>query len=127
NGKKSKPLAKELHVFTIIVVENRRKQLLKEREEEVVKDIREEVDTFTFAGHDTTGSAVTWTLFEIGHNDRVQRKIHQEVDDIFGEDRTSPITNEELKKLHYLEWIWKKTVIQFLEEQIFGSLSLECK
>ena len=34
-------------------------------------DIREEVDTFMFEGHDTTTCSLAWTLFLIGHYPKV--------------------------------------------------------
>lgn len=47
-------------------------------------DIHEEVDTFMFAGHDTTATSISWTIQLIGTHPRVQKKIHEEVDSLFG-------------------------------------------
>lgn len=46
-------------------------------------DIREEVDTFMFEGHDTTTAAITWTLFLLGLHPRIQEDVYTELDQIF--------------------------------------------
>ncbi|KAL3202620.1 hypothetical protein MRX96_042342 [Rhipicephalus microplus] len=38
------------------------------------EDIREEVDTFMFEGHDTTAMGISWALFLIGHHPKEQHK-----------------------------------------------------
>ncbi len=48
------------------------------------EDIQEEVDTFMFEGHDTTAAAASWACHLIGSHPEVQKKLHQEVDAIFG-------------------------------------------
>ena len=47
-------------------------------------DIQEQVDTFMFAGHDTTSLAVTFFCYLVGCYPEVQAKVHAEIDSIFG-------------------------------------------
>ena len=47
-------------------------------------DIQEEVDTFMFEGHDTTAVAMSWACQLIGSHPEVQKKIHEEIDQVFG-------------------------------------------
>jgi cytochrome P450 family 4 subfamily V len=47
-------------------------------------DIQEEVDTFMFEGHDTTATALSWTLQIIGSHPEIQTKLQEEIDSIFG-------------------------------------------
>ncbi|KAI9564177.1 hypothetical protein GHT06_007915 [Daphnia sinensis] len=72
-------------------------------------DIREEVDTFMFAGHDTTTTSICWTLFLIGSHPHVQVRINEELDCVFGtSDR--PATTTDLNELKYLECCIKEAL-----------------
>jgi cytochrome P450 len=73
-------------------------------------EIRNETDLFMVAGHDTSGVALAWTLFLISHHPEVQQKVHNELDEIFGDDRERPATSEDLTKMKYLEMCFKETL-----------------
>lgn len=72
-------------------------------------DIRNEVDTFMFEGHDTTACAAVWFLYCMAtHPDR-QELVRKELDDVFG-DSQRPCTIEDATKLKYLECCIKETL-----------------
>ncbi|XP_072165418.1 cytochrome P450 4V2-like [Diadema setosum] len=87
-------------------------------------DIREEVDTFMFEGHDTTAALAYWAMFLIGHHTKVQRKLHQELDEIFG-DSDRPVTSDDLQKLTYLACVLKETLRIFPSVPAIGRDILE--
>ncbi|CAJ0582832.1 unnamed protein product, partial [Mesorhabditis spiculigera] len=71
--------------------------------------IQEEVDTFTFEGHDTTSTTANWFFHLMGANPECQAKCQQEIDEIMGpEDR--PLTFEDLGRFRYLEACLKETM-----------------
>ena len=45
-------------------------------------EIRAEVDTFLFEGHDTTASGITWTLYNLALHQEHQDICRKEVDDV---------------------------------------------
>ncbi len=72
-------------------------------------DIRQEVDTFMFAGHDTTAAGISWTLYVLGLYPDVQQQVFEELDRIFnGSDRTAVL--EDLNAMKYLERVIKETM-----------------
>ena len=95
-----------------------------------LEGIREEVDTFmfevfrlkfsaqnpdeNFQGHDTTAAAMTWAMQEIGQHPEVLKKLHEEVELVFG-DSDRPATMEDLDRL---------TVCAFSIPFFIGDLSL---
>uniref|UniRef100_A0A8W7NZQ3 Cytochrome P450 n=1 Tax=Anopheles coluzzii TaxID=1518534 RepID=A0A8W7NZQ3_ANOCL len=67
------------------------------------EDIREEVDTFMFEGHDTTSAAISWILLLLGTEPTIQDRIVEEIDQIMGGDRERFPTMQELNEMKYLE------------------------
>ncbi|XP_052773305.1 cytochrome P450 4V2-like [Mya arenaria] len=82
-------------------------------------DIREEVDTFMFEGHDTTAMAANWALHLIGTDPEVQKKVHQELDAVFGRSNRDAMMDD-LKELKYLECCIKEALRLFPSVPVFG-------
>ncbi|KAJ8680135.1 hypothetical protein QAD02_015922 [Eretmocerus hayati] len=76
------------------------------------EEIREQVDTFMFGGHDTTGVAISWALFCLGNNPEALKKVQEEIDDVWGE-TDEPITKQQLAQLKYLDRVIKEALRLF--------------
>ncbi|GBP03883.1 Cytochrome P450 4d2 [Eumeta japonica] len=57
------------------------------------EDIREEVDTFMFEGHDTTTSGIAFALYLIARHKEVQEKLVEEVKHVLGTDKRDRLRN----------------------------------
>ncbi|XP_074600599.1 cytochrome P450 4c3-like [Brevipalpus obovatus] len=76
-----------------------------------LEDVREEVDTFMFAGHDTTAMAISWTLYMLGLHMDVQERVRKEIDEILDTDSDQidlKFTAEQLKEMRYLDCVLKE-------------------
>ncbi|XP_046449677.1 LOW QUALITY PROTEIN: cytochrome P450 4C1-like [Daphnia pulex] len=72
-------------------------------------DIRNEVDTFMFEGHDTTASALVWFLYCMATNSEQQVLVQEELNEVFG-DSDRPCTMEDTTKLKYLDCCIKESL-----------------
>ncbi|GFU28004.1 cytochrome P450 4c3 [Nephila pilipes] len=72
-------------------------------------DIKEEVDTFMFEGHDTTAMGIAFALHSIGLYPDIQEKIHEELDAIFGDDDERHVTMDDTRNMKYLECTLKES------------------
>ncbi|KAM9329052.1 cytochrome P450 4V2 [Gastrophryne carolinensis] len=88
------------------------------------REIREEVDTFMFEGHDTTAAALNWSLFLLGSHPEIQAKVHKELDETFGQS-DQPVTMDDLKKLRYLEAVVKEALRIYPSVPFFGRTTTE--
>ncbi|XP_076444452.1 cytochrome P450 4F12-like [Babylonia areolata] len=71
-------------------------------------EIRDEVDTFMFEGHDTTASAVSWTLHSLSEHPDIQNKVQQEVDRVLQGRDSDDIEWDDLSQLEYLTMVIKE-------------------
>nr|XP_029733570.1 probable cytochrome P450 4ac1 isoform X1 [Aedes albopictus] len=70
--------------------------------------IREEVDTFTFEGHDTTGSAFVFIFLLIAHDQLVQQRLFEEVQSMFN--NQSNLTVQDYSDLKYMDRVIKESL-----------------
>lgn len=72
--------------------------------------IREEVDTFTFEGHDTSSSGLIFTLLLLAHHPEAQTKIVEEINEILkmNELDENDISVDDFAKMTYLDRVLKE-------------------
>ncbi|PSN44006.1 hypothetical protein C0J52_17230 [Blattella germanica] len=87
-------------------------------------EIREEVDTFMFEGHDTTSVAMCWTLFLLGLHPQIQEEVQEELDNIFQGSNRSP-TLQDLNEMKCLERVIKETLRLYPSVPGFGRILSE--
>ncbi|GJQ72805.1 hypothetical protein Trydic_g1455 [Trypoxylus dichotomus] len=73
------------------------------------EDIREEVDTFIFEGHDTITASLSWTILLLGNHPDAQHKAFLELQEVLG-DKPIPTTTDELNRLKFLERVIKESL-----------------
>ncbi|CAH1159369.1 unnamed protein product [Phaedon cochleariae] len=73
------------------------------------EEIKEQVDTIMFEGHDTTAAGSSFFLSMMGIHQDIQDKVIQEIDEIFG-DSDRPATFADTLEMKYLERCMMETL-----------------
>jgi len=69
-------------------------------------DVRAQIATFLIAGHETTSTAMSWTLFGLCQNLEAQRKLREELLTLSTDDPTM----DQLKALPYLDMVVRESL-----------------
>ncbi|NXU89460.1 CP4B1 protein, partial [Xiphorhynchus elegans] len=75
------------------------------------EDLRAEVDTFMFAGHDTTASGISWLFYCMSLHPEYQQRCREEIQEILGDRDT--IEWEDLGKMTYTTMCIKESMRLF--------------
>lgn len=71
------------------------------------RQLRDEVITLFLAGHETTALTLSWSWYLLAQDKQVERKFHQELDEVLGE---NPPTVADMPRLKYTEMIAKESM-----------------
>jgi cytochrome P450 len=74
----------------------------RDRGEQSPSQLRDELMTTLLAGHDTTALALTYTWFLLSEHPDAERRVHEEVDSVVGDDRPAM---EHVREFEYVEWV----------------------
>ncbi|EMP34119.1 Cytochrome P450 4B1 [Chelonia mydas] len=133
DGRRFQKACDMVHLQTDKVIKERKKSLKDERELEKIQkkrhldfldillcakdekgaglsdeDIRAEVDTFMFGGHDTTASGISWTLYCLAMYPEHQQKCREELRELLGDRET--IQWDDLGKMPYTTMCIKESM-----------------
>ncbi|KAJ8922743.1 hypothetical protein NQ315_007778 [Exocentrus adspersus] len=85
-------------------------------------EIKEEVDTIMFEGHDTTAAASSFVLSLLGVHQDIQDKVFEELKEIFQGDLQRPVTFNDTVQMKYLERVILETLRMYPPVPIIARL-----
>ncbi|XP_077995032.1 cytochrome P450 4F1-like [Glandiceps talaboti] len=93
------------------------------------QEIKDEVDTFMFEGHDTTASGISWCLYNLANNPQHQQKCRQEVNDLLQRKGSENFEWDDLSKLSHLTLCIKESLrmtppVPFISRRLTSQLAL---
>ncbi|MGC2562883.1 MAG: cytochrome P450 [Nitrososphaeraceae archaeon] len=79
------------------------------------KQVRDEVMTIFIAGHETTSNALTWTFYLLSQYPDVERKLHDELELVLGNNSSNNAGNriptaDDIPKLQYIERVLRESM-----------------
>ncbi|XP_032689286.1 cytochrome P450 4C1-like isoform X2 [Odontomachus brunneus] len=79
------------------------------------KDIIDEINTISFAGSDTTGTTLNFTMFILANFPEIQQKVYEELLEVYGtqDPKSAPVKFEDLQYMNYMERVIKETLRVF--------------
>ncbi|KAI9224647.1 cytochrome P450 [Blastocladiella britannica] len=83
-------------------------------------NIRDQVITFLIAGHETTSTLLSWTLWLLTRNPAVEAKAIEEAVRVCGSDPSVPITFQQVGQLTYITQILKETLRLYPPAAVMG-------
>ncbi|XP_048770376.2 cytochrome P450 4F2-like isoform X2 [Ostrea edulis] len=130
SGRENKKLTNYVHQFADKIIQSRREALktdpdltkklrrdfldilITARDESgkglTAEEIRAEVDTFLFEGHDTTASGISWAIYSLAKYSEIQEKVHQELVEVLGE--RQQLQWEDLNELKYMSMFLREVM-----------------
>ncbi|KAG5670296.1 hypothetical protein PVAND_000572 [Polypedilum vanderplanki] len=73
-----------------------------------------------FEAHDTTSSAIAFTLLNLAKHQEIQKKVYNECFEIFGNDLSQQPTMQDLNKMNYLDKVIKENLRLYPSVPNFG-------
>ena len=73
-------------------------------------EIRDEVETFMVAGHDTTRSAISWCLYNLAKHPEIQSRVHTEVEAVLQGRIDRRVTADDMTSFPYLKRCVKESL-----------------
>ncbi|XP_070534668.1 cytochrome P450 4B1-like [Ptychodera flava] len=73
-------------------------------------EIRDEVDTFMFEGHDTTASGISWILYNLARHPEYQDKCREEIDELMEGKEEKVFEWDDLSKIPYTTMCIKESL-----------------